>query len=206
MLINYERFLESIQSWNSSEESEIQRLKYPKQNCTQRQSRDTQISPPTRIPQASPKFTSPLLLLLLLSHVSRQSCPTLWDPIDVSPPGSFVPGILQPRTLEKVKRESEVPQSCPTPHDPTDYSPPGSSVHASSQARVLEWAAIAFSAFPIRPWLLVDAQTRSPFLSLLDTCQWNDLNHIIKGLVPFSPIPLLGVQNGILQLGLNKIG
>ena len=29
-----------------------------------------------------------------------QSCPTLWDPIDGSPPGSAVPGILQARTLE----------------------------------------------------------------------------------------------------------
>ena len=31
---------------------------------------------------------------------SLQSCPTLCDPIDVSPPGSPVPGILQARTLE----------------------------------------------------------------------------------------------------------
>ena len=31
-----------------------------------------------------------------------QSCPTLWDPIDSSPPGSPVPGILQARTLEWV--------------------------------------------------------------------------------------------------------
>ena len=31
---------------------------------------------------------------------SLQSCPTLCDPIDVSPPGSTVPGILQARTLE----------------------------------------------------------------------------------------------------------
>ena len=29
-----------------------------------------------------------------------QSCPTLCDPIDGSPPGSPVPGILQARTLE----------------------------------------------------------------------------------------------------------
>ena len=29
-----------------------------------------------------------------------QSCPTLCDPIDCSPPGSPVPGILQARTLE----------------------------------------------------------------------------------------------------------
>ena len=31
-----------------------------------------------------------------------QSCPTLCDPIDVSPPGSPIPGILQARTLEWV--------------------------------------------------------------------------------------------------------
>ena len=31
---------------------------------------------------------------------SLQSCPTLCDPIDSSPPGSAIPGILQARTLE----------------------------------------------------------------------------------------------------------
>ena len=31
-----------------------------------------------------------------------QSCPTLCDLIDGSPPGSLVPGILQARTLERV--------------------------------------------------------------------------------------------------------
>ena len=31
---------------------------------------------------------------------SLQSCPTLWDPIDGSPPGPSVPGILQARILE----------------------------------------------------------------------------------------------------------
>ena len=31
-----------------------------------------------------------------------QSCPTLRDPIDGSPPGSPVPGILQARTVEWV--------------------------------------------------------------------------------------------------------
>ena len=89
---------------------------------------------------------------------SLQSCPTLWDPIDGSPPGSPVPGILQARTLEwvaisfsnawkwKVKSESEVAQSCPTLHDPMDCSLPGSSVRGIFQARVLEWGAIAFSA------------------------------------------------------------
>ena len=31
---------------------------------------------------------------------SLQSCPTLCDPIDGSPSGSLIPGILQARTLE----------------------------------------------------------------------------------------------------------
>ena len=33
---------------------------------------------------------------------SLQSCLTLYDPIDSSPPGSSIPGILQARTLEWV--------------------------------------------------------------------------------------------------------
>ena len=86
---------------------------------------------------------------------SLQSCPTLCDPIDGSPPGSPVPGILQARTLEwvaisfsnawKVKSESEIAQLCPTLHNPMDCSLPGSSVHGIFQARVLERGAIAFS-------------------------------------------------------------
>ena len=33
---------------------------------------------------------------------SLQSCPTLCNPIDSSPPGSPIPGILKARTLERV--------------------------------------------------------------------------------------------------------
>ena len=92
---------------------------------------------------------------------SLQSCPTLWDPIDGSPQGSPVPGILQARTLEwvaisfssawkwKVKSENEVAQLCLTLSDPMDCSLPGSSVHGIFQARVLEWGAIAFSAIMV---------------------------------------------------------
>ena len=88
---------------------------------------------------------------------SLQSCPTLCNPIDGSPPGSPVPGILQARTPEwvaisfshawkwKVKSEREVTQSCLTPSDPMDCSPPGSFVHGFFQARILEWGAIALS-------------------------------------------------------------
>ena len=38
----------------------------------------------------------------LAAAKSLQSCPTLCDPIDGSPPGSAIPGILQARTLEWV--------------------------------------------------------------------------------------------------------
>ena len=76
---------------------------------------------------------------------SLQSCPTLCDPIDGSPLGSAVPGILQARTLEWVAIDSEVAQSCSTLRDPMDCSLPGSSIHGIFQARVVEWGAIAFS-------------------------------------------------------------
>ena len=49
------------------------------------------------------------LILLSITFVSAaaaakslQSCPTLCDPIDGSPPGSPIPGVLQARTLEWV--------------------------------------------------------------------------------------------------------
>ena len=42
------------------------------------------------------------MIFILLTAKSRQSCPTLCDPIDGSPPVSSVPGILQARTLEWV--------------------------------------------------------------------------------------------------------
>ena len=40
------------------------------------------------------------LMYVAAAAKSLQSCPTLCDPIDGSPPGSPVPGILQARTLE----------------------------------------------------------------------------------------------------------
>ena len=45
---------------------------------------------------------------------SLQSCPTLCDPIDGSPPGSPVPGILQARILSGLPLQSEVAQLCST--------------------------------------------------------------------------------------------
>ena len=80
------------------------------------------------------------LLLNMLSAAagakSLQSCPTLCDPKDGSPPGSPVPGILQARTLEwvaisfsKACMHAKLRHSCLTLCNPMDSSPPGSSVH-----------------------------------------------------------------------------
>ena len=44
----------------------------------------------------------PQLVPAAAAAKSLQSCPTLCDPIDGSPPSSAVPGILQARTLEWV--------------------------------------------------------------------------------------------------------
>ena len=88
-----------------------------------------------------------------------QSCPTLCNPIDGSPPGSPNPwdstgkntGVSFHFLLQcmKVKSESEVAQSCPTLSDSMDCSLPGSFVHGIFQARVLEWGAIAFSFYKV---------------------------------------------------------
>ena len=55
--------------------------------------------------KSSGKLVTALVLeygFLALAAKLLQSCPTLCDPIDASPPGSPVPGILQARTLEWV--------------------------------------------------------------------------------------------------------
>ena len=90
-----------------------------------------------------------------------QSCPTLSDPMDCSPPGSSIHGIFQARVLEwgaiafspfppgifnKYKiceiiciyvhiyvQFSSVAQSCPTFCDPMDCSTPGLPVHHQLQ-------------------------------------------------------------------------
>jgi len=86
---------------------------------------------------------------------SLQSCLTLCDPIDGSPPGSPVPGILQARTMEwvassfsnawkwkvKVKLLSHV-LLLATPWTAAYQAPLSNGI---LQARVLEWGAIAFS-------------------------------------------------------------
>ena len=84
-----------------------------------------------------------------------QLCPTLCDPIDGSPPGASIPGILQARTLEwvgisfsnawkwkvKVKLLSRV-QLLATPWTAALQAPPPMGF---SRQELLEWGAIAFS-------------------------------------------------------------
>ena len=95
--------------------------------------------------------------LVPLAAKSLQSCPTLCDPIDGSPPGSPVPGIFQARILEwvaisssnawkwKVKVKS---LSCvrllATPWTAAYQAPQSMGFF---QARVLEWG-FAFSQSP----------------------------------------------------------
>ena len=63
---------------------------------------------PRDLPDPGIKPRSPTLQADALTYAaaaaakSLQSCPTLCDPMDGSPPGSPVPEILQPRTLEWV--------------------------------------------------------------------------------------------------------
>ena len=52
--------------------------------------------------QQTGQFLKRWKLFTAAAAKSLQSCPTLWDPIDGSPPGSAIPGILQARTLEWV--------------------------------------------------------------------------------------------------------
>ena len=108
-------------------------------------------SPAFHMMYSAYKLNKQGLIFRTAAAKSRQSCPTLCDPIDSSPPVSAVPGILQARTLEcvaisfsnawkwkvKVKSLSHVQLI-----DPMDWSLPGSSVHGIFQARVLEWVAI----------------------------------------------------------------
>ena len=55
-----------------------------------------------QIHHLAPCATIPAHLTAAVAAKSLQSCPTLCEPIDGSPPGSPVPGILQARTLEWV--------------------------------------------------------------------------------------------------------
>ena len=128
-----------------------------------------------------PQWLTPLLYVKCTHSLSAaaaakslQSCPTLCDPIDGSPPGSSTHGIFQARTLEwgaiafsnawkwkvKVKSLSRV-QRFTTPWTAAK----GSSTHGIFQAKVLESDAIAFSTLPCKTpqnLTLLQNQMQSP--------------------------------------------
>ena len=114
--------------------------------------------------ETKPRWSSSFVTLSLETSIaenhlaaakSLQLCPTLCDPIDGSPPGSPVPGILQARTLEwvaisfstewkwkvKVKLLSRI-LLLATPWTAAYQASPSIRIF---QAKVLEWGAIAFS-------------------------------------------------------------
>ena len=75
-----------------------------------------------------------------------QSCPTLFDPIDGSPPAPLSLGFSRQEhwsglPFPSPMHGSEAAQSCQTFSDPMDCSLPGSS-HGIFQARVPEWVAL----------------------------------------------------------------
>ena len=87
---------------------------------------------------------------------SLSKCPTLRDPMDCSPPGSSIHGILLARVLEwgaialshiqtAAAAAAKSLQSYLTLCDPIDSPQPGSAVPGILQARTLEWVAISFS-------------------------------------------------------------
>ena len=139
----------------------------------------------------------PLLLLLLLSRFIHVR---LCNPIDGSPPGSSIPGILQARTLQWVAisfsnacMHAKSLQSCLTLCDPMDSSPPGSSVHMILQARILQWVAISFSLDVSRIFYDSELQTLPPslfhFTQILILCKHQfSFQCFISGLSLTSPL------------------
>ena len=111
---------------------------------------------------------------------SLQSCPTLCDPIDSSPPGSPIPGILQARTLEgvaisfsnarkwKVKVKS---LSCvrllATPWIAAYQAPP-----SMGFSRQEHWSGVPLPS----PWLSKDMHFRKPFQIVIFQCSTSALN------------------------------
>ena len=114
---------------------------------------------------------------------SLQSCPTLCDPIDGSPPGSSVHGILQARTLEwvaisssnawkwkvKVKSLSRV-QHLATLRTAAHQAPP-----SMAFSRQEHWGAIAFSIWGLQTVLMARG-----FYSFILELFWSLLINILR--------------------------
>ena len=89
---------------------------------------------------------------------SLQSCPTLCDPIDGSPPGFPCPWDSPGKNIGvgchfllqcmKVKSESEVAQLCLTLSNSMDWSTPGSSIHGFSRQEYWSGVPLTSRAVP----------------------------------------------------------
>ena len=108
------------------------------------------------------------------SAKSLQSCPTLWDPIDSSPPGYPVPGILQGRTLEWV---------------------------AISFSNAWKWKVKVKSLSLVQPSAILwtAAYQAPPSMGFSRQEYWSGVPHysgaLLKIQVPPSPLPTLGFQS-----------
>ena len=97
-------------SFSTSPSSEIFRTGFLQDGlvgspCSPRETQESSLTPHfKRINSSVLSFLySPTLTSIHATAAkSLQSCPTLWDPIDCSPPGSSVHGILQTRILKQV--------------------------------------------------------------------------------------------------------
>ena len=104
-----------------------------------------------------------LLPSSLLCSVA-QTCPALCNPMDCSPPGSSVLGILQARTLEWVSMPSSRGSSQIRNRTQVSHIAGGFFYHLSHQGsqRVLEWIAYPFSSGSSDP----EIKPRSPALQV----------------------------------------
>ena len=113
-------------SWESQYELELSSKSHGLSHVHRKGGRNTQRSHLDKYGEVQCWINIGLAAAAAAAAKSLQSCLTLCDPRDSSPPDSPVPGILQARTLEwvaisfsnawkwKVKSESEVTQSCLT--------------------------------------------------------------------------------------------
>ena len=109
-----------------------------------------------------------------------QSCPTLCNPIDGSPPGSPVPGILQARTLEwfaiafsnawkwKVKVKSFSPIRL--------FTPSWTAAHQAPQSMVFSWQE-CWSGVPLLNRSISRNKCLDKFVSIISTRDSWVLNH-----------------------------
>ena len=141
---------------------------------------------------------------------SLQSCPTLCNPIDGSPPGFPIPGILQARTLGWVAFpspvcESEVAQSCSTLRNPMDsayQAPP-----FMGFSRQEYWSGVPLPS-PSKSLKVINTgegvEKREPFYTVsgdVNRCsrcgkQYGDSLKKLKIKLPYDPaIPILGIYS-----------